>query len=146
MKQHWYIPKPMNGLFWSFLVYAMHYRAGLIWPQLHNCCLLALNPCHSSFLNLFCLIILFLALVLNSSLIHLSWGHRRGFFLSHTHTHTHTYTPVQLPWSSSERIGKAEEPCLSLRGAKGVWDKRITPYCHTNTKTHNRCNSASENN
>lgn len=139
IKQHWYFPKPMNDLFsslhWLFPVYALHYRAGLIWPQLHNCCLLALNSCSSSFLNLFCLIILFLSLFLNSSLTHSNWGHRRGFLLTHTHTHA----PEQLPRSSSERIGKAEEPRLSLRGAKGIWDKRITPYCHTNNKTHNLC-------
>jgi len=117
IKHHWYIPKPLNDLFsslhWSFPVYALHYRAGSIWPQLHNCCLLALNSWSSSFLNLFCLIILFLSLFLNSHLTHSSWEHRQGFLLTHTHD------PEQPPRSSSERIGEAEEPRLSPQGSEG---------------------------
>lgn len=102
--------------------YALYYRAGLVSPRLHNGCLLALNSCSSSFLNLFCLIILSLSKLLPDAL---KLGTQTRF-LTHTHTLSQATATVQF-W--------AEEPRLSLRGVKGIWDKRITPYCHINTES-----------
>lgn len=133
MKHHWYFPKPMNDLFfslhWSLPVYALHSRTGLIWPQLHNCCLFVLNSCSSSFLNLFCLIILFLSLSFKAP----PWRTQAGDTgeVSYSHTRFRATATVQF-WADQEGWGTLSVP----QGVKGIRDKRIMPYCHTNTKTH----------
>lgn len=103
--------------------YALYYRAGLVSPRLHNGCLLALNSCSSSFLNLFCLIILSLSKLLPDAL---KLGTQTRFL-----THTHTLSPKQPPRSSSERRNPV---CPS-----GEWrgfETRESHHTVTSTQSH----------
>lgn len=106
--------------------YALYYRAGSISPRLHNCCLLALNSSSSSFLNLFCLIILSLSKLLPDTL-------KLGIqtrFLTHTHTlPSNRHGPVL---SGSGKLRNPVCPSGERRGFE-TWESRHTV---TSTQSH----------